>query len=316
MENSEVLEPDASDKVEYILVRQLVNFFSTNQVTARRRLHELLVRSPARAIDSVYRVLIENSAGAAEPFLLTLMAADETRLAPLVASDSIDFASAVRLAGALSRTDPGIEAMLLRVALREHQPETILRALSLIAEFSDCTRVAQQLQLLSRQPNELIRSKAARLILRVSRERDRLVQLLTDSDPRVRANAAEAFLSLEPKPAEIEELWRLAGDNHHRPATTALAALALNGDVQAIHRLIELVNAPNPPFQLAAAWAMGRTQNPVFLTVLQNVIREQSGSLKRMSMRSCALIRKGAATTPSGQHPAGIPLSADGSAPP
>jgi len=283
----------ASDKVEYILIRQLVTHFSANQVAARRGLHELLVRSPARALAAIYRVLSEDLAGNAEAFLLTLLLADESRLVPLVLPESLDFAAAVRIAKALARTDATVETMLIRVASRERQPEAVLRVLSVLEEFSDCTRISQQLQLLCRQPNELIRSKAARLAIRTSRERERLVQLLSDTDPRVRANAAEVFLSSSPKPTEIEELWRLADDPHHRPATTALAALAISGDSQAIYKLIEMMNAPDPAFRLAAAWAMGRTQNPVFLTVLQNMIREQTGNLKRMCMRSCALIRKG-----------------------
>jgi hypothetical protein len=68
----------------------------------------------------------------------------------------------------------------------------------------------------------------------------------------------------------------------------------LHGDSRAVDKLIEFINSADPHFQVAAAWAMGRSQNPGFLPVLQLLIREQSGSLKRMAMRSCALIRKSA----------------------
>jgi hypothetical protein len=289
----EMAVADSEEQWEYVLVRQFASSFSSNQVAARRGLHELLMRSRSRSVEALYRVLLEDSAGAGEEFLLSLLAGDEAHLAPLMDS-TLDRVSAVRMVRRLSEEEPSLEAMLLRLAIRERNSDSLLRILGILEEAGDCLRIAQQLQVLTRQRDERIRAKAARMVVKVSRERDRLVQLFSDSDPRVRANAAEGLLDLVPRHGEIQALWQLAGDRHHRPATTALAVLAIHGDTQASCRLVDLLETGQERFQLAAAWAMGRVGDPAFLPVLQTVVKEQSGSLKRMSLRSCALIRKAA----------------------
>ena len=294
MDNAEggIKVAESGAQMEYMLVRQLASVFSRNQVAARRGLHDLLARSPSRALDALYRVMEEDSAGAGAPFVASLVAADETRLLHLVNSPTLHLQAAIRIVRRLIAVEPGLEATLLRMVVRTNDSESIVRVLSILEEASDCVRISQQLQSLIRQPDLRVRSKAARIVVRISRERDRLVQLLADPDHRVRANAAEGFFALAPKPAEIQALWQLASDEHHRPATTALAVLALCGHPLAVTKLIELLDSANERFQLAAAWAMGRVADPTFLPVLQSVIREQSGSLKRMALRSCTLIRR------------------------
>jgi HEAT repeat protein len=296
---SEMGVADSEEQLEYVLVRQLASSFASNQVAARRGIHELLMRSRSRSLEALYRVLLEDSAGEGEPFVVSLLSSDEAHLSPLLHSPNLDRKAAVRIVRRLAKEEPGLEAMLLRLAVRERNSDALLRILSILEEGGDCLRIAQQLQVLSRQTDERVRAKAARMVVRVSRERDRLMQLLSDPDPRVRANAAEGLFELVPRPTEVQALWQLAGDEHHRPATTALAVLAIHGDTQASCKLVELLETSEERFQLAAAWAMGRVGDPAFLPVLQTVVKGQSGSLKRMSLRSCALIRKAAARAES-----------------
>jgi hypothetical protein len=188
---SEMGVADSEEQLEYVLVRQLASSFASNQVAARRGIHELLMRSRSRSLEALYRVLLEDSAGEGEPFVVSLLSSDEAHLSPLLHSPNLDRKAAVRIVRRLAKEEPGLEAMLLRLAVRERNSDALLRILSILEEGGDCLRIAQQLQVLSRQTDERVRAKAARMVVRVSRERDRLMQLLSDPDPRVRANAAE-----------------------------------------------------------------------------------------------------------------------------
>jgi hypothetical protein len=83
--------------------------------------------------------------------------------------------------------------------------------------------------------------------------------LITDEDPRVRANIVEALEHEDRQtPARKVLVAKAAKDSHHRVRTTALYILALFGDVDAPRRLWECLDEPDPALQKAAAWALGR----------------------------------------------------------
>jgi hypothetical protein len=120
-----------------------------------------------------------------------------------------------------------------------------------------------------------------------------LLEFLDDPDPRVRANAVESIWNT-PGTFPLQFFHKAARDPHHRVAANALVGLYLAGEVSALGSLIGMTGSPNPLFQAAAVWAMGRTGDERFEQVLKQIRAEgrATASLLRNVLPAMARIRQ------------------------
>jgi len=175
---------------------------------------------------------------------------------------------AIRLALAAAKLDERLDAKLLMHHTRPERDwpqavaETeIAHVLEILAAISDCRRLILPLMKFMKLPQKRLRSKVVKLIGRASQNSGWIDMLLSDTDPRVRANLVEG-IGNQKGPAILEFLMRAAKDYHHRVSTTALLELSKRNVESAGAELHRLSVEGDEPYRNAAAWALRQLEQP------------------------------------------------------
>jgi hypothetical protein len=173
---------------------------------------------------------------------------------------------AVRLARAAAKLDRRIDEKLLNrlTGSSRKWPDQVpesetARVLEVIDEVSDCRRLVMPLMKFLKLPQKHLRSKVVKLIARASQNSDWAEVLLTDTDPRVRANLIDGLAVQSGH--QIDLLLRAAAkDPHHRVAMTALLGLCQRGDESSCAEIRRLALEGDASHRVAAAWALRRLE--------------------------------------------------------
>lgn len=220
----------------------------------------------------------------------------------------------------LSRQDPGAAGAATNLAMRlipgfdrlltkgqegrrapaaeeEIDPDEFLRG---VLETVDAS-----LQLLSAADVELrmgdprIRSRMSMLAGRIARLWEQFGDLLSDPDPRVRANAVESLWGIQSPMAERIFESALA-DPHHRVRANALVGQYLLGEQECLPKLLSLSRDPDAMVRAAAAWAMGRTGDARFEPQLQEMRRsaDRNPMVIRNALLSISRLQRTEAASP------------------
>jgi hypothetical protein len=204
---------------------------------------------------------------------------------------------ALALAQTAARVDSNAEMTLARAladtvadADAEAHTEEHARLMEILSTISDGSRIFPCLVRLLRHGNPHIRSKAVLLIGRGNRSANWVRQRLGDSDPRIRANAAEALWGVETDEAR-ELLQSLVHDSNNRVAGNAIAGLYRLGDQSMIQEILALSRHDSPVFRSTAAWVMGATGDPRFTEVLAGLLREPHGVIRKRAFAALGSIR-------------------------
>jgi hypothetical protein len=195
---------------------------------------------------------------------------------------------AIEIAREAMRAQPLLDARLARrlPELDPRQAEHVLAILDVIAEGA---RIVPMIRYLLRHPDPRLRSKAALLIGRAIKNPEWLEQQLREPNPRVRANAVEAFWGVD-KPGVQGLLQLAARDANLRVAVNALVGLYKLGDTTGVAKLRELASCPGASERAAAAWAMGVTGDPRFLFLLRRMNPEPPDKVGHQVHRACERI--------------------------
>jgi hypothetical protein len=140
-------------------------------------------------------------------------------------------------------------------------------------------------------PDKVVRSKAALIIGKSTRNVAWIARRLLDRDPRVQASAVEAMWDMDPEETRPHFLSALKSKNN-RVAANAALGLYLCGDATAVRLLLELVRHPDPLFRLSALWAIGETQDERFLPVLTDHYKHAEGKLRLATVGAMSRIRR------------------------
>jgi hypothetical protein len=174
---------------------------------------------------------------------------------------------AVRLARAAAKLDDRLDDKLLnRLTGPPRQwpydvPESeTAHVLEVVGEISDCRRLVMPLMKFLKLPQKQLRSKAVKLIARASQNPGWAEILLTDDDPRVRANLIDG-IALQDGPQIDILLRRASADSHHRVAVTALLGLCQRGDQSSCERIRRLALEGDDAHRVAAEWALRQLAN-------------------------------------------------------
>jgi HEAT repeat protein len=205
--------------------------------------------------------------------------------------------TAVSLARGLVATEPSLDApncaarlieTLLAVAagdIRKVAPAAALRALAVMEEISDGSRLSPCLLKLQRHPSAHVRSKVALLLGRVRVDLNQIKSLLASGDPRVRANALECLWGLR-GPQVLSILQEASEDKHGRVAFNGLVGLCRAGDRNAYGRIEKMAGSADVARRAGAAWAMGELKDPQFATTLGHLMQDPEESVRRMAAKS------------------------------
>jgi hypothetical protein len=156
----------------------------------------------------------------------------------------------------------------------------ITRLMDILAKISDAARIFPSIVRLMRHANPHIRSKAVLMIGRHSPSAQWVRHRLSDSDPRIRANALESLWDIDT--AEARELLEgLIRDPNNRVAGNALLGLYRLGDARVIPEILSMAVHESVLFRSTAAWVMGETGDPRFADVLASFLRESHAVVRK-----------------------------------
>ena len=147
------------------------------------------------------------------------------------------------------------------------------RLMDILCEIADASRIMPSLMRLMRHPNPYLRSKAVKMIGRGSRSTKWVMGRLSESDPRVRANAIESLWGVD-TPEARTLLKFAASDANNRVVGNALLGLYHLGEASVLADVINLAAHESALFRASAAWVMGETGDPRFTDALRRLISE------------------------------------------
>lgn len=174
---------------------------------------------------------------------------------------------AIRLARAAIKLDPRLDARLLSHLTRadRHWPDEvpeseIAHVLEVLDSISDCRRLIMPLMKFMKLPQKHLRSKVVKLIARASQNSGWTEMLLSDPDPRVRANLVEGIAS-QNSPSIEDFLRRAAKDPHHRVSVTAMLELCRRNLEPGCEAIRKFAIEGDDAYRCAAEWALRQLES-------------------------------------------------------
>ena len=144
---------------------------------------------------------------------------------------------------------------------------------------------------LSAHPDPRVRSRAALLIVRATRNAGWVASRLLKDEPRVQAEAVEAMWGIEDD--DCRGVLKLAaGSPHSRVAAAALVGMHLLGDAGAAAALLKMGAQDAAASRVDAVWAMGQTEDARFLPFLTARFATADAGLRPAVLRSLTRIRR------------------------
>jgi hypothetical protein len=135
-----------------------------------------------------------------------------------------------------------------------------------------------------------LRAKAALTLSRNEQSLEWAEQALSDPDARMRANAVEAIAALKSERARAL-LEKAATDPHRRVLANALLALHKLGAPETEKQLLDLSASRSPFSRSAAAWAMGKTGDPVFGEALGWMLGDPDARVRKHAFQAIKAIK-------------------------
>jgi hypothetical protein len=203
---------------------------------------------------------------------------------------------ALALGRAAKRVDPMVDTVLARgladsaVGVGSVVISDPARLMEILCEIADPARVMPSLMRLLRHPNTYLRSKAVKMIGQGSRSVKWVMGRLSESDPRIRANAVESLWGVETPDARTL-LNFAASDANNRVVGNALLGLYYAGDAAVLAEIAKLAAHESPLFRATAAWVMGETGDPRFTDSLRRLIAESDPTVRKRAFAALSRMK-------------------------
>lgn len=275
-----------------VKLRQTVVEFEKNPMTSTREIRELSESFPDDFLQTAVAVLLETLDTGGGIYLLKLLLAQGSLVTVICSPFHLRHDQAHLLVERGKRIDPLFEWKLFRQAADEvergwdQDVGISMRALDLLAITARSAHQIPVVRKLLLHPNAKVRSRAATLMVRVTRELDWVPASLEDREARVRANALEAFWT-PGIPANLHSLlWSALGDSDNRVVGNALLGLYRQGDRRTVCLMLEMATDPVEKFRSTAVWLLGQTEQRELLTAVQPLVRDPSPMVRRAAVRA------------------------------
>jgi hypothetical protein len=166
------------------------------------------------------------------------------------------------------------------------------RALEILDAISPGRRIVPIMRHLTGYSDPRIASKASLLIGKRLQNLSWARRVLAESnDPRVRANALEAFWGMD-APDVIDLFRRCVDDPDNRVVGNAIIGLHEAGEPEAFHLAIEIASKKKPSFRMTAAWIMGKIANVDFFLFLTRLARDEEMSVRRSAINALRVVNR------------------------
>ncbi len=298
-----------------ILLGNLVRSFEADPSTSRDRIRDLLDNDRERFYGTSIEILKTSGDCRGAHYLVALFVSSGLLLRALY-DPALSREDALSLARAAKRVDPLVDVMLARSladsAMRSGAVQVAdpSRLMDILCEIADAGRIMPSLMRMMRHPNSHLRSKAVKLIGRGSLSARWVMGRLSESDPRIRANAVESLWGVD-TPEARTLLSFAANDGDNRVAGNALLGLYYLGATSALADVMKLAGAESTPFRSSAAWVMGEAGDPRFTESLRRMISDPDAVVRKRAFAALARIKTANAQPPVGErwHVAGRMLA-------
>jgi HEAT repeats len=249
--------------------------FAERQMLASRQMRALLDRDPQAFARAALSLLCAEQYTPGHHYALALLMTNDLIVDRLCNPQLLPASDAIRIAKRISETlDSFFDVRLTRLlislngappAIRE--PSVAVRVLEILDGISDGSRTMTLLTQLLGHSDDRIRSKVALIIGRINRNVNWVEQRMQENDSRVRANAVESLWGT--CTAEARGIFEAAlSDPDNRVTGNAALGLYRCGDLAGAEGLIQMIGHQSSKFRTTAAWAMGETEDPRFLSEL------------------------------------------------
>jgi len=276
-------------------LRRLAEEFSSNSAAAAKAIRAIYETDPEGFPAAAADVLTGTGETYGTKYLVALLLAQPDYPQVLCNPEVLSLEQSVALLVHAKKLDPSAEVKLARFLTglkftKESETPFAARVLAVLDSSSDSSTALPALRQLLQCPNERVRSKAALLIGRINRN-PQWATLEDQGDTRVAANAVESLRGMD-TPAARDAFRKAARDSRARVAGNGVIGLYLAGDAESFSFLFRLSEMEVPAYRATAAWSMGRTENPRFLTRLAKLVGDAEGTVRTPAFRSLARIRQ------------------------
>jgi len=288
----------AAGEEEDVFLQGLVDDFQSSSALFKRDMRRRLEKDPPGFLRAACRILKANSKGPGADYLTELLWSNPVMAASLIDPQLLSLQAATTFAKRWADYDPLLDIKLLHMgfptdggAISEIDIVRARRVLALVNEMPPRRHILFPLVSLLRSPDPQVRSKAATLYGRTSRNAEWVRSRLGEADPRVRANAVESLWG-EDSDAAQAVLKEASRDRHHRVAANAWIGLDQMGARDVVSNLKKMAEAEDPMARAAAAFAMGRTGHAEFKPVLEQMLKDSSPHARSQALRALIRIKK------------------------
>ncbi len=281
-----------------VSLRGLVDGFQSSSAMFKRDMRRMLEKDPQAFLQSAFRILKASSAGPGAAHLMELLWSNPVLVGSLIEPELLPLSSAIAIAKRWMPFDSLLDIKLLHLgfpsddtAVRSIDIVRAKRVLAIINELPACRHILLPLVNLLHSPDPKVRSKAASLYGRASRNPDWVRKRLGETDARVRANAVESLWGTDSASARTV-LREAARDHHHRVAANALIGLHHMGGYDVAASLHKMAHGSEPMGRAAAAFAMGQILNRDFRPVLETLLKDESPQVRSQALRSLIRLKR------------------------
>jgi HEAT repeat protein len=279
-------------------ISRALESFNEKTAESKKTLNDLANSDPAVFFVAGLRVVCAAKPSEGLRHLILALAKDKRLSLGLLDSSICTLEEALAISQAAADAGVQLQApfeMALNKALQgqanPQKAELISRILDLLAITGDPSCWSSfQVELMA-YPDKIVRSHAALLIGRSTRNVAWIARRMLDRDPRVQASAVEALWGLDPDEVRPHYLAALKS-THNRVAANAGLGLYLSGDVTAQRILLEMLRHDDPFFRRSALWAIGETQDERFLPALTEYYKQADGKLRLAAVGAMSRIRR------------------------
>jgi hypothetical protein len=278
--------------------KALDSYTDQEGAAARQVLNQIAISDPVVFFAAAIHVVAASKPSEGSRYLVVILAKDRRLSIGLLDPTVCTLPEALAVTRAAAEAGAQLQAtleMALNKALQgqasPQKTERILRILDILSATSNqsCWN-SFQVELMA-YPDKVVRSKAALLIGRTTRNVAWIARRLLDRDPRVQASAVEALWGLDAEESKPHFISALKSKNN-RVAGNAALGLYLTGDATGMRTLLEMLRHSDPAFRLSALWAIGETRDDRFLPVLAEHYKQAEGKLRLATVSAMSRIRR------------------------
>ena len=298
-------------------LNNLVSNFESDAAGNRKQIRDLMDNDRDLFFAGAMEIMKSAGDSRGGQFVVALLAANGM-LSQALCDSTLSREEALALGRAAKRVDPMVDSALARSLADSAIGDTSVvisdpaRLMEIICEIADPARAMPSLMRLLRHPNAYVRSKAVKMIGRGGRSVKWVMGRLSESDPRIRANAIESLWGVE-TPEARTLLNSAASDANNRVAGNALLGLYLIGEATAITDITKLSGHESASFRVTAAWVMGASGDPRFTDSLRRLISDADPVVRKRAFAALNRIKSANGQLMQGQpwHLAGRILAGE-----